>query len=313
MRAVIAGGTGFLGQALTAALVGRGDEVVILTRRPRLSTHPSVTCVTWSPEHAERTGAAWVDAIRGADVVVNLAGEGLADRRWTKARKAALFDSRVSATRALVRGIAAAGAARPPLLLSSSAVGYYGDGGDAKLDESGAAGIDFLATICVAWEAEAHKATALGCRLVVLRNGVVLARYGGALRKMLLPFLLFGGGPISSGRQYISWIHLDDWVALALWAMDSPAAAGAFNASAPNPVQNAVFMRAVGRALHRPSWLPMPGAVLRVLFGEVADITLVAGQRVFPAHAVDLGFRFRHIQIDEAIQAAMSLRRPRAL
>ena len=300
MKVIIAGGSGFLGRALTAQLAAGGHDVVVLTRRAGPSSG-GVRTVAWSPDG--RAGE-WAREIDGADAVVNLAGEGIADKRWSAARKDALRQSRILSTRSLVAAIRAA-ARRPSVFVSGSAVGYYGATGDDALDESFPPGSDFLATLCVDWEAEAQAASALGCRVVIVRTGVVLAREGGALKQLLPPFQWFVGGPVAPGTQWMSWIHRDDWVALVAWAIANAQVAGVVNATAPNPVRNAEFSKALGRALDRPSWLPVPGLALRVLVGELADVALVRGQRVLPARASQLGFPFVYPEIDAAMRSAV--------
>jgi uncharacterized protein (TIGR01777 family) len=241
----------------------------------------------------------------GADAVVNLAGAGIADRRWTSARKALIRSSRVLATRSLVAAIREA-PRRPSVFIQGSAVGYYGaDRGDAVLDESFPPGDDFLGQVCVAWEAEAYPVDALGCRLVIARTGIVVAGNGGVLARMKTPFQFFVGGPVASGGQFISWIHIDDWVAMMMWALTSASFDGAFNVTAPEPVTNRLFSAALGRALRRPSWLPVPGAVLRVVFGELAGPLLIRGQRVVPARALAAGFTFGHPHIDDAMTTSL--------
>ncbi len=302
MKIVIAGGSGFLGRPLSWELAARGHEVVVLTRGAA-RTDRGVRHVTWT---ADDTPGLWQAEIDGADGVVNLAGAGIADKRWSAARKQALRDSRVLATRGLVSAIRGA-AARPRVLLSGSAVGFYGpqpDDGPA-LDESAPPGSDFLSTLAVDWEAEAHAASALGCRVVILRTGIVLARDGGALRKLIPPFRFFVGGPIGSGRQALSWIHRDDWVALVVWLLRHDEATGVFNGTAPEPATNAVFSTALGRALGRPSWLPMPGFALKILVGEMAGPALLAGQRVVPQRALAMGFTFQFPEIMAAMRAAV--------
>jgi uncharacterized protein (TIGR01777 family) len=199
--------------------------------------------------------------------------------------------------------------AKPGAFIHIAAIGIYGAHADGPaFDESGAPGTDFLARLCVAWEDAVQPVAEAGCRVVVMRNGVVLSRRGGALRKMLPAFQLFAGGRIASGRQVMSWIHVDDWVAMTLWAIGNPAVSGPVNATAPNPVPNGEFSRALGRALHRPSWAPVPGFVLNVLFGEMATDCLILGQRVMPRRALDLGFTFRFERIDEALADAVTHR-----
>jgi uncharacterized protein len=295
MRIVIAGGSGLLGTALAARLHHEGHTVASLTRRPTLPTD-----VEWDPA---APGGPWSGVVGAADVVVNLAGESIAGRRWTEARKKALVESRLRATRALAAAIAAAPEA-PRAFLSGSGIGIYGPHGDESVTEETPPGNDFLARLCVAWEREA-TAVADRTRVVLLRTGVVLAREGGALPQMALPFHFFAGGPIGSGRQYVPWIHVDDWVEMARWAMMADAVAGALNVTAPNPVTNRELAQAIGHALRRPALLPAPAFALRLAVGELAD-ALLTGQRVMPAKAQALGFTFRYPDVDSALRALYS-------
>ena len=310
MKIVLAGGTGFLGGPLTARLAARGHEIVVLSRGGG-TRDGAVRTVAWQPDSAAGSatglGQTWATEVDGADAVVNLAGAGIADERWSARRKDVLRQSRISSTRSLVAAIRRA-AGTPPVFLSGSAVGYYGATGDEPLDESFPPGSDFLAKLCVDWEAEAQAALALGCRLAVIRTGVVLARDGGALKKLIPPFLAFAGGPISSGRQFMSWIHREDWIALVVWALEHAEVSGVLNATAPSPVTNRDFSKALGHALHRPSWLTMPALGLRALVGEMADVALVSGQRVVPKRALELGFTFAYPHIDDTLRAAVSSR-----
>lgn len=298
-RVVIAGGTGLIGRALATGFSAAGCDVVVLTRGGGgSSAGTAARSVAWDPDG---TAGAWAQELDGAAAVINLAGAGLADRRWTKERKEELRASRVLPTRSLVAGLRSA-PARPAVFVQGSAVGFYGiSRGDDELDESFPPGDDFLGRLCVAWEAEAQPAAALGCRLVVLRTGVVVSPRGGVIERMRLPFLWLIGGPVASGRQFISWIHLDDFVAMVLWAVRTPAVSGVLNASSPKPVSNREFSAALARALHRPSWMPVPAFALRLLYGELAEALLVHGQRVVPKRAVDLGFAFGHPAIEEAM------------
>lgn len=307
MKIVVAGGSGFLGRALTTRLSSDGHEVVTLSRRA-ISAEGHLRFVTWQPDGTAPPVEAgrptsWASEIDGADAIVNLAGEGIADKRWTAARKRALATSRSLSTRSLVAAIRAA-SKRPSTFVQASGVGYYGTAGDEILDEASPPGSDFLAGLCVGWEAEARAVEALGCRLAIVRNGLVLSKTGGALKRMLPPFFFFVGGPIASGRQYVSWIALDDWIALVRWAIDNRSVSGALNATAPEPVTNSVFSKALGRAVRRPSWLPVPAFALRVMVGELAPAGLINGQRVVPKRPLSLGFTFAYPEIDAAMFAA---------
>ena len=298
MKIVIAGGTGFLGRPLVASLSGGGHDVTVLTRGTAAG-RPGV--IYWQPDGSIGD---WARVIDDADAVINLAGESIADGRWTSHRKVVLRDSRILSTRSLVAAIRGA-ERKPAVLVSGSAIGYYGNSGDAPVDESFPPGSDFLARLCVDWEAEARAVTALGCRLVIVRTGVVLAREGGALKQLIPPFRWFVGGPIGSGGQFLSWIHRDDWTALVAWATVHPLVSDVVNATAPEPVTNTAFSKALGRALHRPSWIPVPRLPLKILLGEMADVALVSGQRVLPRRALELGFAFQHGEVNEAVQAAV--------
>jgi len=302
MRVVIAGGSGFLGTRLTDALVARGDEVTILTRRTaRHRAGGPVTETLWTADG--EADASLIQAVTGANAVVNLSGAGIADKRWTTHRKRILRDSRILPTRSLVRAVEAS-ASPPRVFVQGSAVGYYGATIDDRvMDETAPAGDDFLGRLCVEWEHEARSVTRTGCRLVFMRTGIVLAAEGGALPVIARPFRFFVGGRLGSGRQYFPWIHVGDWVALNLWAIDTASVTGPINATAPNPVTNAEFSRALARTLGRPSALPAPGFALRILVGEFADDGLLKGQRVVPARATQLGFRFVYTDVHGALNA----------
>ena len=291
MRILVAGGSGFLGRALVRACGADGHEVQVLTRHPR-----DADDVGWSAD----AGGAWTATLERSDAVVNLAGEGIADQRWSTRRKAAILDSRVTSTRALVDAIRAC--ARPPrILVSGSAIGFYGVGAATPCTEESGAGSDFLATVCQSWEQTANAASGVA-RVVLLRTGVVLARDGGALSRMALPFRFFAGGRLGSGRQYVSWIHLDDWVEMVRWALGNGEVSGPMNLTAPAPVTNAEFTRALAAALRRPALFPVPGLALRVALGtEMADSLLLGGQRVLPARAQRLGFQFRFATVESAL------------
>ena len=298
MNIVIAGGSGFLGSALTNALANDGHNVTMLTRRqPAGQPHqPRVRAVTWNPDG--RSGP-WAAVINGSSAVVNLSGESIAGKRWSPAQKQKLRDSRLLATQSLTTAIREATSA-PPVLVSGSAVGYYGDRGEETLTESSGPGRDFLAGLAQEWEAAASQVADI-TRVALIRTGIVLDRRGGALPKMLPPFFMFAGGPIGPGTQYMSWIHKIDWVRLIAWTITSEAARGPINATSPQPLTNREFSSALGRALKRPSILPAPAFALRLALGEMADPLLLSSQRALPVRATDLGFVFRHTNIDEAL------------
>jgi hypothetical protein len=289
---VIAGGTGLLGAALTRALRADGHRVVVLTRRPHAEGQ-----VRWSPEDRDRS---WMSTLEGAAAVINLAGNSIAAGRWTAARKAAIRDSRIVATDALVGAIAAV-RQPPPVFVSSSAIGVYGTRGDERITERSSPGSDFLAEVCRDWEARAQAAEGVS-RVVLLRTGVVLAREGGALPQLALPFRFFVGGPVGSGRQFVSWIHVDDWVAMVQWILATPSVSGPINATAPSPVTNVDLARTLGAVLRRPAWLTMPAFVLRLILGEMADALLLEGQCVLPEAAQRSGFVFRYSTLEPALR-----------
>jgi uncharacterized protein (TIGR01777 family) len=296
MRVIVTGGTGFVGSKLCESLVAKGHEVILFTRdasRSRDHIHPRVRVVSWAP------GAAWESWVDGAGGIVNLAGENIA-QRWTAAAKARIVSSRVEAAARLCAAIEKA-AVRPSVLVNAAAVGYYGPRGDEVLAEDASPGTDFLATTCVAWEEAARKAEPLGVRVALIRTGLVLGGDGGALAKMLPPFKAFAGGPVGSGAQWMSWIHRDDLVALFAFALGNPAAKGAINGTAPNPVTMKEFATALGHVLHRPSFLPAPAVAVRLLLGEMATVVL-DGQRVVPKKAEALGFPFRFTEIEAALR-----------
>jgi uncharacterized protein (TIGR01777 family) len=299
VRILITGAMGFIGSHLVRRLLAEGHAVVALTRNvesARRLLPVGCECRAWDPGAGPQAAD-----LQRVDTIVHLAGEGILDRRWTSARKQVLRESRVTGTRALVRALAALPAtARPATLLSASAIGYYGDRGDEELDEAAAAGSDFLAGICQAWEREAFVAQELGVRVAAIRMGVVLGKDGGALQKMLLPFQLGLGGRMGSGRQWVSWIHVDDLVGLFAHAIDHPEVSGVLNGVSPAPVTNAEFTAALGRALRRPAVLTVPAIVLRLALGEMSTV-LLAGQRVLPRAAQRLGFEFRYPEIGPAL------------
>jgi uncharacterized protein (TIGR01777 family) len=294
MKITVTGASGLLGAKLAERLRARGDEVTTLSRRPS-----SAGAVAWQPEQEPAPAA----ALAGRDGVVHLAGENVA-QRWSEDAKRRIRSSRELGTRNLVAGIEAADP-RPRVLVSSSAVGYYGPHGDERLDEQVPAGTDFLADVCTIWEREAQRARALGLRVVNVRTGVVLDADGGALAKMLPFFKLGVGGPVAGGDQYMPWIHVDDVVGIYLAALDGEDWDGPVNASAPEPVTNTAFSKALGRALHRPAFAPVPGLAVRALYGEMAEI-VTNGQRAVPRRTQELGYAFAHPDLDEALRSAVS-------
>jgi len=301
MRVTLTGATGPVGRRLVEALRRRGDEVTVLSRRPERAREAlSVGAQGWEPTSSPAPPA----ALAGRDAVAHLAGESVA-QRWTDDSRRRIHSSREIGTRNLVTALRdLADGERPRVLVSSSAVGYYGARSDEPVDESAPPGDDFLARVCVAWEREAHAAAGLGLRVVVVRTGVVLSPDGGALEKMLPFFRLGIGGPVAGGRQYLPWVHIDDVVGLYVAAIDREAWSGPVNGSAPEPVTNREFARRLGRALRRPAFAPVPGFAVRLLYGEMAEI-VTEGQRAVPARPLELGYAFRHADLDEALRDAL--------
>lgn len=301
MRVTLTGGTGLIGPKLIAVLTARGDEVTVLSRNPdkaRTALGGAVGAEHWDPD----AGPAPADALAGRDGVVHLAGEPV-NQRWSDDVKREIRQSREVGTRNLVAGLRAA-EPRPAVLVSSSASGYYGPHGDETVDEDSAPGSDFLAEVCQIWEREANAAEDLGLRVVNVRTGIVLDEGGGALKTMLTPFKLGVGGPIAGGRQYMPWIHVDDLVGLYVRALDDDAWRGPVNGSAPAPVTNAEFSKALGKALHRPAFAPVPALAIKALYGDMATI-VVNGVRMVPRRPLELGYEYRHADLGEALHSML--------
>jgi uncharacterized protein (TIGR01777 family) len=298
LKVLVTGASGTIGQALCDALFARGDDVVGLTRdagRARI-TNPRVTWHKWEPT-LERPDPA---AFEGVDGVVHLLGERI-DQKWTTEAKERIMESRRQGTHNLVQTLAAL--EQPPkVLVSQSAVGYYGDRGDEEVDESDGPGTSFDSKVVVAWEAAAHELDSSDVRLVVVRTGQVLSRQGGMLKEMLPPFKLGVGGPLAGGDQYLSWIHIDDEVGILLWALDNQAVSGTVNATSPNPATNKDFSKALGRTLNRPAVMPVPGLVLDLKFGKEFGQVLRGGQRAIPKRTQELGYSFSYPDLDSALR-----------
>ncbi len=306
MKVAVTGATGFVGSRLVERLTAEGHQVIVLTRNPTKaeqafpnSANSSLEIVAYDPTQL----GAWQEKIAGCDGVVNLAGEAIAETRWTPERKQSLMDSRKITTQTLVEAIANANP-RPTVLVNASAIGFYGTSETATFDETSAAGNDFLAEVCQTWEAEASKVKESGVRLVILRLGIVLGM-GGALGKMLTPFKLFAGGPIGSGNQWFSWIHREDLVSLILRALTRPEMEGVFNATAPKPVRMAEMTTTLGQVMNRPSWLPVPSFALEAMLGDGAKVVL-EGQEVLPKHTLADGFEYQYPAIKPALEEILS-------
>ncbi|HRX87073.1 MAG TPA: TIGR01777 family oxidoreductase [Phycisphaerae bacterium] len=293
MNITITGATGLVGTRLVHALEANGHAIRKLSR----SRHSAPNTFVWDPQGGTVDPA----ALAGCDAVVHLAGENIAAGRWTDAQKARIRDSRVAGTRTICTALAGLDV-KPKVLVSASAIGFYGDRGDAVLDENAPAGEGFLAGVCVAWERETQPAVDAGIRVVMPRIGVVLSPDGGALAKMLTPFKLGAGGVLGNGRQYLSWIDLDDLVGIIVFALEHATLAGPVNATAPNPATNREFTKTLGRVLHRPTIFPVPAAAAKLAFGEMAEALLLASTRVLPERVQQAGYRFQYPQLDAALR-----------
>lgn len=298
MKIIMTGGTGLIGSALTQSFINDGHTVSILSRFPEKSTLPraGVTLVKWDGQSSR----GWEERVGEADVIVNLAGESLASGPWTGARKTRLLSSRIQAGQALLEAIRKS-SQRPKVLVQSSAVGYYGLSREASFDEDSPAGGDYLAKICVEWEDSTRVAEALGVRRLIIRTGVVLSLTGGAFPQMALPFRLWAGGPIGSGKQWISWIHLADQIGAIRFLIDQPQARGPFNLTTPEPLTNADFGRTLARTMRRPYWLPVPSLALKLLLGDMSTLVL-DGQRVIPKNLISAGYPFRYSRLEDALK-----------
>lgn len=292
---LLTGGSGFIGQQLVPTLLSAGHTITVFTRNPKKTSAIFQQQVTT------------IDSLEGLsaddhfDAVINLAGEGIGDRRWTDSVKQQLRDSRLLTTASLIEYFKRANQ-KPAVFISGSAIGVYGLHGDEKLDEQASGDDNFSSKLCRDWEAQAAEAEALGIRCCYLRTGVVLGKNGGALSKMLPPFKMALGGPMGSGQQWMSWVHMDDLVNAIVYALETPSINGPINGTAPNPVTNKAFSKALGAALNRPAIIPMPAFVLKLMMGEMAEELLLSGQRVVPAKLTQSGFEFKYPQLDDALR-----------
>jgi len=306
MKVAITGATGFVGSLLVQQLHGKGHKIVVLTRNTAFAqkvfpseAFPNVEIVAYTPN----TSGSWQSVIASCDGVVNLAGEPIGEGRWTPERKQEILNSRKLGTQKIVEAIANANP-KPTVLINASAIGYYGTSETANFDETSQSGNDFLAQVCQAWEAEATKVKDAGVRLVILRFGIVLGN-GGALGKMIPPFKLFAGGPIGSGRQWFSWIHVDDLVNLIMQALTKSEIEGVYNATAPNPVRMADLSQTLGQVMNRPSWLPVPAFAIEALLGDGA-IVVLEGQQVLPKRTVETGFEYKYPNLQSALRQILA-------
>jgi uncharacterized protein len=298
MRVIITGGTGLLGRPLCAALIQKGHEVVVLSRNPdQAKAMPAgVNMAAWDGKSAN----GWGHLADGVGAIVNLAGEGLADGRWSDERKARIVRSRIDAGRAVVQAVQQA-ANKPAVVLQSSAVGYYGPRQDEIITEASGPGSDFLARLCFDWEASTAAVEKFGVRRPVIRTGIVLSNEGGAFPKLVLPFRLFAGGPIGSGKQWYPWIHIEDEVRAILFLLEHESATGPFNLTAPAPLTNKELAATIGKVMGRPALFPAPGLAMRMVFGEMATV-LLDGQRAIPQRLQECGFTFTYPTAEEALR-----------
>ena len=297
MKIVLFGGSGFLGKHLVPKLLAKGHNVTLISRRPEIVRRkivPFVEVKEWSTP--EKLGS----LLEGTDAFVNLAGESIGAKRWSASRKDEILTSRIETTRTIVETIGKM-SKKPSVLLSASAVGYYGNVENEEVTETHPPGKDFLADVCVRWEAEAMKVGRLGVRVVLPRTGIVLANNGGALQKMLVPFRLFAGGPLGSGNQWFPWIHIEDEINAIIYTLEHPAISGPINLVAPEAITMRQFCSALGSAMRRPSWAPVPSFVLKVVLGEMAEALVLGGQKVVSRKLIESGYRIKFSRIDEAL------------
>lgn len=296
MKVLITGSTGLLGKDLQKSFTEKGYDMLLASRKePTDDNH-----IQWSIEE----GFADPEKLEGIDVVVHLAGENVSGLRWTDEKKKAIRDSRVLGTRNVVDAISKL-KNKPKVLVASSAIGFYGERGEEEVTESSAAGDNFLAGVCKEWEAESRRAEDAGIRTVLLRTGIVLSKDGGALATMLTPFKLGVGGVVGSGKQWMSWISLEDEIAVINYVIENENIRGAVNAVSPNPVTNHDFTKTLGDVLYRPTFLPLPEFAVSMIFGEMGDALLLASTKVMPKRLEDAGFEFKHPNLKEAIENAV--------
>jgi uncharacterized protein len=302
MRVLVTGASGTIGRAVCDELQARGDDVVGLSRSPEKARadNPKVTWFPWNPA-LERPPS---EALAGVDGVINLVGEPI-NQRWTDEAKKRILVSRETATHNLVAAMVGANP-RPKVLVAQSAVGYYGDRGEAIVDEETGPGDSFDAKVVIAWETASREIEGHGVRLAIMRSGLILDKDSGLLSELLLPFRLGVGGPVAGGRNYMPWISLDDEVGLLLWALDNPAASGVYNATAPEPVTNKAFSKALGKALNRPAIMPVPKLAVKLRLGNELGDVATGGQRAIPRRALDAGYVFKHPDIESGLAAALA-------
>jgi hypothetical protein len=303
MRIIVAGGSGFIGSEVIRKLLVSKHQVVLLSRNPssvRLQQNDSLRIVQWDGKAI----GDWSEFMNGADAVINLSGENIATKRWSQKQKACLINSRIEPTKAIIQSINKA-EKKPRVLINASAVGYYGNHGAGDVTESQHYGDDFLSDLCLRWEHEAMEADKSGLRVVLLRIGIVLEPSGGALKKMLIPFKLFIGGPLGSGKQWFPWIHREDVINIILFSLENVSLSGAVNVASPAPVTMKEFASSLGRVMGKPSWIPVPSLVLKMGLGEMSEM-LLGGRRIIPKKLLDNGFVFRYPDLEKALRVLMN-------
>lgn len=305
MKVVVTGGTGFIGNFMVSALKKGGHDVTVLTRSPEKGSIAGVKYEKWTSGMAEIES--WKDHINGQDAVIHLAGEPISEGKWTPAKKEAIVQSRKESTAAVVKAIELS-ESKPKVLVSSSAVGYYGPRGDEDITEKDGPGKDFMSNVCVTWEEEAAKASELGVRVAILRTGIVLGKGGGALEKLVQPFKRGIGGKLGSGQQWMPWIHMDDLIGLIMFLIENNQANGPFNGTAPDPVRNEEFTQVLGKILGKKPRISIPAFAVRMTAGkELADLALLSGQRAIPEKALKLGYKFKYTSLEKALESILKI------
>ncbi len=307
MKIMIAGGTGFVGRHLSKYLVDQGHSIIVLSRQPKARDYGAKDQyreVLWNGDGSEQDS--WLNHAQDVDAMINLSGAPIADQRWTTRRKQEILHSRVQSTKALIRAISGL-STKPKTFITASGIGFYGDTGSKAIDESAPLGTGFLSDLSQQWEHAAQEGEALGMRVVQIRFGMILGNDGGALPKMMLPFQWFVGGPIMPGSQYVSWIHIDDVARLIDWLLTESQVSGPINGVSPTPVTMKEFCATLGRTMNRPSLFPVPGFVLKIALGEMADM-LTTGQHVLPQRALENGFTFTYTELPQALEALLPQR-----
>ncbi|PIQ87033.1 MAG: TIGR01777 family protein [Candidatus Omnitrophica bacterium CG11_big_fil_rev_8_21_14_0_20_45_26] len=298
MKILIAGGTGFVGKKVVQSLLNQNHQLIVLTRQGRSSRANNLRYVKWNPFES----SAELDVLNGCDAVINLAGESIANKRWSASQKDLIQNSRIKVTQAIVSAVEKA-PIRPKVLINASAVGFYGFRGSEEITEASRGGEGFLSEVCRSWEGHAMRAEGFGVRVVRLRLGVILGKDGGAFQRMALPFRLMIGGWLGDGNQWMSWIHIEDVVRLILFCLEHHEASGVINAVAPQPVTNKAFSLVLAQVLKRPCLLPVPAVLLKFLLGEMAENLLLGSQRIVPQRAKEIGFSFRYPDIRQALES----------